>query len=248
MMLQQKKSPLVVIFDLCGTLLNSKEVDHDAINFTLKEFKCPPWHIMKNKKDKSLSMKENFPNFFGKNASSAYDMYINYLMQHINDIPFFSFASEHLQILKYQGIFTAVITNRDYAFIQALQHHDEFSKQIQPYIDTIVTADEAGTTKPSPCIIEFALHKLRIVPVERSRITFIGDAYADVQCALNYGCEPILLSAARTDITDDFLRQNKVINQYRTHKEIIASYSFSHVGINKESVCIIQKLDNMYER
>lgn len=246
MTLQPKKYPLAVIFDLCGTLLNSKEVDHNAINFTLKEFQCPPWHITKNKKDKSLSMKENFPNFFGKNASSAYNMYINCLMRHINDIPFFPCASEHLQILKYQGIFTAVITNRDHAFMQALQHHDEFSKQIQPYIDTIVTADEAGASKPSPRIIEFALNKLRIVPVERSQITFIGDAYADVQCALNYGCKPILLSAATTDITDDFLRQNKTINQYGTHKEIIASYSFSQVG--NENVRIAQKINNRYER
>lgn len=65
MMLQQKKSPLVVIFDLCGTLLNSKEVDHDAINFTLKEFKCPPWHIMKIKRQVVINEGE-FSKFFWK--------------------------------------------------------------------------------------------------------------------------------------------------------------------------------------
>lgn len=35
----------IVIFDLCGTLLNSKALDHQAINDTLKKFQQPPWYI-----------------------------------------------------------------------------------------------------------------------------------------------------------------------------------------------------------
>lgn len=53
----------MVIFDLCGTLLNSKALDHQAINFTLEKFNLPPWNIIKTQKDKSLSMKKNFPIF-----------------------------------------------------------------------------------------------------------------------------------------------------------------------------------------
>lgn len=34
--------PKVVIFDLCGTILNSKEIDHEAINYTLHKFNKEP--------------------------------------------------------------------------------------------------------------------------------------------------------------------------------------------------------------
>lgn len=38
-------NPKLVIFDLCGTLLNSKDLDHRAIDYTLKCFCYEKFHF-----------------------------------------------------------------------------------------------------------------------------------------------------------------------------------------------------------
>ncbi len=218
----RNKKNHIVIFDLCGTLLNSKALDHQAINNTLEIFHKKPWSITKKQKEKSLSMKENFPNFFGKDADAAYEIYLNFLINHINDISFFEYASEHLQTLKYLGAKTAIITNRDNIFIDALKQQAEFKEHFLPFLDTIVTADDAGICKPSPLIIETTVKRLNDNNTKSPHITFIGDAYADIQCALNYGCTPILFNATATDITSDFLLSNQSkIKQFSSYKDII---------------------------
>lgn len=220
--MNNSKKNKIVIFDLCGTLLNSKTLDHHAINNTLEKYHKAPWSITRKQKNKSLSMKENFPIFFGKHHIEAYNTYIDYLTKHINEISFFEYASEHLQILKYLNKQTAIITNRDNIFINALKQQNEFKQHFIPFIDAIITADDAGICKPSPVIIETAINKLNSIKISPHQVTFIGDAYADIQCALNYGCTPILFNATATDITPDFLALNQhKIKQFSSHKNII---------------------------
>ena len=72
-----KTAPKIVFFDLCQTLIDSKKIDHAAINYTLSLYGKDPWPITRQKKDPLKSMKENFPNFFEDKAKEAYDTYLN---------------------------------------------------------------------------------------------------------------------------------------------------------------------------
>jgi len=222
-----QKKPKIVIFDLCGTLMNSKKVDHDAINYTLALYHKDPWIITRQKKDKLKSMKENFPNFFGPEAQEAYDTYLHYLLTHIEEIPFFDGAKEFLQLLKKHGIKTAIITNRDTSFVEDLQNHREFINNIKPLIDTIVTADEAGLSKPSAKIIDYTFKKLGLpLGLDKKEIVFIGDAFADMKVALDYPAIPILLTLTTADITEDFLKENGAdIYLAASHYEIIEAFN-----------------------
>ncbi len=60
--------PDAVIFDLSSTLVNSQELDREALNHVLLKYGLPPWKEMRKTRDPSKSIKENFPNFFGESS------------------------------------------------------------------------------------------------------------------------------------------------------------------------------------
>lgn len=213
--------PKVVFFDLCGTLIDSKKIDHEAINYTLQEFNKEPWNVTRKLKDPSKSMKDNFPNFFGDNATNAYNKYINYLIENIHRIPIFEQVYEHLRILSMLKSKTVIITNRDKKFIETFSESHQF-KKIKPYISYIFSADDIGETKPSPKVIEYVLKRINETNLSKSEIFFVGDALADMNTALTYKCTPILLTTSSTDITNEFLKTNQSrIYTANSHEEII---------------------------
>lgn len=212
-----KRIPKIIFFDLCGTILDSKQLDHEAINYTLGKFNKSPWNIMRAKKDPAKSMKENFPNFFEEDADKAYDTYINHLISNINNIPIFDNVYEHLNILKVQSV---IITNRDKTFVDALVSSKNF-QNINSHIDLIISADDVGITKPSCKIIDYALDLLKQPDVNKEEIIFIGDALADMNTAISYNCIPVLLTTSTSDITQNFLiENNSKIYTATSYKEI----------------------------
>lgn len=215
-----------MIYDLCGTILNSKSLDHEAINYTLKKYNKESWYIIKKKKNPAKSMKENFPNFFGSQFQEAYDTYINYLTNNINKISLFENVYEHFRILKLLHIKSAIITNRDKKFVEALAKNQEFQR-IVSYIDLIVSSDDIGHTKPSPLMIEHTIKKLGEKKVQNKDIFLVGDAFADMSMAVSYGCTPILLTATPSDITEQYLSDNNLkIYMANSYQEINRSLMF----------------------
>ena len=159
-------------------------------------------------------------NNFEDKAKDAYDTYLNYLIREINNIPVFDYAYEHLKALHELKAKTIVITNRDIKFIDALDSNKKF-KKILPHVSNIITADEIGSTKPSPKVINYVLNKLNLKNIKNEEIVFVGDSLADMNTALLYPCVPILLTETSSDITEEFLSENKnKIYVANTHKEI----------------------------
>ncbi len=227
-----KEIPQVIFFDLCGTILDSKKLDHEAINYTLEKFNIAPWYITRTKKEPTKSMKENFPNFFGEDAHIAYNTYINYLISNINNIPVFDNVYENLRILDILKTKSVIITNRDKNFVDALINNEKF-QNITPYIDLTISADEIGITKPSSKIIDYALNKLEQPNINKNNIAFIGDALADMKTAISYNCIPILLTISTSDISKNFISaNNSKIYTANSYKEInnclINAYTQKH--------------------
>ncbi len=242
-----KKIPQIVLFDLCGTILDSKKLDHEAINYTLNKFNKLPRNAIRVKKDPKKSMKDNFPNFFGEYFQEAYNTYINHLISNINNIPVFENVYEHFRILDILKIKSAIITNRDKKFVDALIYNENF-QNINSYIDFIVSADEIGITKPSCKIIDYTLNCLNLSDINKENIVFIGDALADMDIALSYNCIPILLTESTSDITQKFVvENNSKIYLASSYKEInhclIKAYNEEHQNneINFTNCCKMKK-------
>ena len=196
-----KQVPNVVLFDMSNTLVDSKKIEREALNYVLLKYGKDTWENgTRNKKDPKKSIKQNFPNFFGDKWKEAYELYINYMLKYKDKTPLIDGARELLEYLHKNNIYTIVVSNRDSNFTnELLKYH-----KIDHLITSIVGADNTSYTKPNPKMIQIPLSKLNIEDKD-PYIIFIGDALVDVQCADNYGCQPILITKHITDIDQKFI-------------------------------------------
>lgn len=196
-----KQVPNVVLFDMSNTLVDSKKIEREALNYVLLKYGKDTWENgTRNKKDPKKSIKQNFPNFFGDKWKEAYELYINYMLKYKDKTPLIDGARELLEYLHKNNIYTIVVSNRDSNFTnELLKYH-----KIDHLITSIVGADNISYTKPNPKMIQIPLSKLNIEDKD-PYIIFIGDALVDVQCADNYGCQPILITKHITDIDQKFI-------------------------------------------
>ena len=196
-----KQVPNVVLFDMSNTLVDSKKIEREALNYVLLKYGKDTWENgTRNKKDPKKSIKQNFPNFFGDKWKEAYELYINYMLKYKDKTPLIDGARELLEYLHKNNIYTVVVSNRDSNFTnELLKYH-----KIDHLITYIVGADNTSYTKPNPKMIQIPLSKLNIEDKD-PYIIFIGDALVDVQCADNYGCQPILITKHITDIDQKFI-------------------------------------------
>lgn len=201
---QYSLKPQAVIFDLSSTLINSQELDREALNHVLGMYGKPVWSDVRKNRDASKSIKENFPNFFGSDADEAYQAYIHYLLANKSRMPLFDGVLETLKILKKNNIKTIIISNRDKSFVrEMLKEH-----QLEQYVSVAVGAEDTPYTKPDREIIDVALKMAGIAP-ERDRILFVGDSLADMSCADRSGVIPVLMRMCQTDVTDDWIKKRR---------------------------------------
>jgi phosphoglycolate phosphatase len=193
------RKPSAVIFDLSSTILDSHAKDLDAIDHVLLKNGLPTWKGgTKAKKDQNLSMKDNFPNFFGSDlAKKAYEEYFQYLIEKLPEMSLVDGAKDTLNYFKGTGTKIIMITNRDRKFVD--EFLDDF--KMGSYFDAIVAAGDTPYTKPDPEMLKDVFGKLKL-NTEKDEVLFVGDAHADVNCAIKSGCTPVLMRAVVTDVSN----------------------------------------------
>lgn len=180
----------IVCFDFCNTLVDSKQIDRETINETLRQFGKQKWSITRRKKEPEKSMKENFSNFFNQQAEKAYEHYLNRLIERCDELNFFDGSLELINMLKNNGVIVAVLSNRDRIFI------DEVSKGKLSDIP-IYTPEDTDFTKPNTSFYKFILNDLDLSP---KNSIIVGDAKADMELASRLGVEGIWFTVNKTDL------------------------------------------------
>ena len=203
------KRPDFIGMDLCGTIINSKESDIRAVNKTIKKFlnKNWEWKDIKHLKKPELSMKQNFPIFFGKNYKRAYRYYLRAMYSEIENVKVFDGVFEFLQFCRANNIKTAIVTNRDVEYVKKFESNNKLGKKLLSLVDVVVTADEAKATKPHPEILKYAIQKVGINSDSDQNLFFIGDALADSNLVRNdvINGNFILMAQTTSDIDKDHL-------------------------------------------
>lgn len=197
------KLPEIVIFDISNTLIDSKEVEIEALNNVLTYYGKPKWEEgTQQKKDPLKSIKQNFPSFFGTDWQDAYKLYIKYMLDHKDRTPLIEGARELLEYLHQNNITTVVVSNRDRDFsTKLLEYH-----HVNQYVTAVIGADDTPYAKPDPRMPEHILTDLGH-NAKDSYTLFVGDALVDIQCADSAGCQPVLITKYITDITADFIAE-----------------------------------------
>ncbi len=182
----------LIIFDLDGTLVDSRKDIANAVNFTLRKLSL---------KEKSL---EEITSYIGRGVSDliqkslekknhvhlekALSIFEKYYKEHSSDESIlYPGVKEVLEYFKDKK--KAIVTNRNYEFavitLKALGIYDFFS--------SITGGDDIGCAKPNSCPLDKAIYHLAI---NKDRSIIVGDMDIDVlagkasgiaTCAVTYG-------------------------------------------------------------
>lgn len=184
--------PRAVIFDWDNTLVDSWGAIGEAINHTRALFGLQVWTHDEILINCTRSARESFPDWFGDRWEEAWTEYYATFdkVRKRMGLTEASGASDLLKWLKARDIPALVVSNKsgDYLRQEAAQ------LEWNPYFASIVGAHDAPRDKPAR---EHADRALILAGLEGGAdVWFIGDSEADIVCARNAECTPVLIGEA----------------------------------------------------
>ncbi len=186
--------PKAVLLDWDDTLAHTRSSVVEAMEYILKKYNKEPWDITKVKyRDTKKSLKENFPNFFGKDAQRAYDEYLKYYIEYAyNKVSPMEKANDFLKFCNQQKIDLYIISNKEKSLL--LKEVEFCFPNIS--FKKILGNGDAPLNKPNPAPVFVALDNVAY-EVNRDNVWLIGDTKQDTECAYNAEIQPILLGKGK---------------------------------------------------
>lgn len=207
--------PQAVLFDWDNTLVDTWPVIHSALHTTFTEMGVEPWSLAMTKARVRKSMRDSFPEIFGNAWEQASKIYQQaYQSIHLLRLRALPGAEETLKLVKEQGLYSAVVSNKKGVNLRKELKHIGWSQ----YFNTVVGADDAKRDKPHADPVHMALEgsNIQLTP----RVWFVGDSEIDLECAGNVGATPILYG----DITPDGDGQyngHAFLHHVKDHAELV---------------------------
>jgi phosphoglycolate phosphatase len=177
------KAADLIIFDLDGTLIDSRHDITNAVNFTLRKIGLADKtsteitsYIGRGVEDlirKSLGKKQDA--FFSK----ALSIFEEYYRQHCTDLSvLYPGVKGVLDFFRNKQ--KVIITNRKYEFAVTVLK----ATSIYDYFEKIIGADDTGCMKPSSCPLHVIMQRLAI---NKDKAIIVGDMDIDVLAGKNAG-------------------------------------------------------------
>jgi phosphoglycolate phosphatase len=208
----------LIIFDLDGTLIDSRQDIANAVNFSLNKVGRGEKTIAEISSYIGMGLDDLIRKSLGESKSHLFDKakarFEEYYREHCTDNSvLYPQVRETLEYFRNKR--KIIITNRNYEFARlALK-----ATGISGYFEAIMGGDDIGCMKPSSCPLDKLMHKFNINNKQKAII--VGDMDIDVltgraagiiTCAVTYGIgrkEQIV--KAKPDYIIDNLRQLKDI-------------------------------------
>ncbi len=183
--------PKAIIFDWDNTLVDSWPAIMEAINKTRQEFGLDVWSYEKILANCTRAARDSFPEWFGKKWEDAYAFYYKAfdVIRRNHNIVVKPGVDLLLAWLKQEKIPAFVVSNKrgDY-----LRHEIERLKW-QHFFVAVAGAGDADNDKPHRAHVDHALKGSGFEG--HPDIWFVGDSKADIDCARNSGCTPVLIGS-----------------------------------------------------
>lgn len=175
----------VLIFDLDGCLIDSKEVQKKALfesyAAVVGDDKCPSYEEYIKYTGDSI---ENVLNKLGLPKEMA-PIYRRISRDSIDMVSINWELIELIKSYRYNEFLIAISTGKDHDRAAEILTYNK----IQKLFDVVIGSDEVTNPKPSPDSIILVLEKLK---VKKSRAVMVGDGQNDVLCAQRAGIKSIL--------------------------------------------------------
>lgn len=184
-----KKNKPVIIFDLDGTLVDTKELIFESFRYTFKELK-PEYTLSEEELNSFLgpTLKQSFSKYFDEDmVDTCIKTYRDHNKavhdDYVKEVPG---AKALLKYLKENDYDVCVASNK---LASVVKHGLDFC-ELTPYVDCVVGCDNVLEPKPSPdCIIECCKRIIR----GTDDVVYVGDAVSDIEAAKNMACFSVAL-------------------------------------------------------
>jgi len=217
--------PKAVIFDWDNTLVDTWPLIHRAIDSTMEKMGREPWGLEKVRNTVHKSMRESFPQIFGDDWQQAGEIYkSSYRATHLDQIQLLPSALQLINKLEELGILQFVVSNK----IGATLRKEAAKINVDQKFFALIGSMDSNADKPSREPVELALMGSDL-NTEKDEIWFVGDTIADIECAYNSGCRPIVFGDSQQRISctipPDLLREGKnnlgALPVYFDHRELV---------------------------
>ncbi len=195
-----------ILFDLDGTILDSKDSIIDAVYKTVEKYSQKKITY----KDIEARFGEAFDKFIELLAPARKEDIMESYLAHVENhhdelVSLFPNVKKILKQLKEQGIKLGIVTNKQRTLtIRALKLFN-----IEHLFDTIITLDDVKASKPDPKPILKAINDIKI---DHEHVLMVGDTIFDIKSAQNAHVKVAILdwykSFDSTDAQPDYLFSN----------------------------------------
>lgn len=173
-----------ILFDIDGTLIDSRDDIVKAMNYTLRELglnqKSPKTIVSYVGKGVEYLVSESIGEENKQLFDKAIDTFVNYYLAHCAEqSTLFSHVRETLEYLKEKEMY--IITNRKKEAAEIALNKFNLKK----YFKDILGADNQECMKPSPCIFDELVSNN--YPLNKDKTLLIGDMDIDIKTGKNAG-------------------------------------------------------------
>ena len=189
-----------IIFDLDGTLIDSRKDLVTSVNLTRKGYNLEELDFVTivsfiGNGTRKL-VERSFENT-NVNIDEAFSIYKNHYSEHLADETFcYPGVKELLEKAKKLSIKTAVVTNK----------HEEATRKILKilkidcYFDIILGADSMDFHKPSPEPLLYVAKKWKL---KQEEVIMVGDHWTDIAAARNAGIKSVFVNFGFGNFKDE---------------------------------------------
>jgi phosphoglycolate phosphatase len=169
----------MIVFDLDGTLFDTRQDIANAVNYARRQFKCPELSLQQITKmvghGITLLTERAFEDSH-VDLTTARKTILDYYKLHPTDTArLYSGVRETISKLE---CIKAIVSNKPKLLVEALlKEHG-----VRPYFHFVAGGDSFPAKKPDPCAIHFLMEKYQVLP---SEILVVGDHEPDIQMAKN---------------------------------------------------------------
>jgi len=180
----------IVIFDMDGTLIDSKKDITISINYVRRiNHNLPPLSEVFvvdaiNMHERNLAKLFYETEVYERRDKKLFEKH--YKQQCIEHSYLYEGVAEVLFTLKKEGVKLSVATNAPTLFAQRMLEHLE----VAPLFDIIIGADKVKASKPAPEMLHYILDFYNF-DIKRDKAWMIGDNSKDMESAKNAGIEAI---------------------------------------------------------
>jgi len=182
--------PKAVIFDWDNTLVDTWPAITSALNKVRAIHGLETWTCDEARIKSAKALRETFPLWFGDDWENMRDVfYDHYNHVHIEQLRAMPGAYDLLQWLAEKGLPLFIVSTKKNVLLNLeLQHLGwrDFFVSVYGSLDT-------PKDKPNRMPVDAALEKGGL-KADNPEVWFVGDAQSDVECALNSGCMPVMVS------------------------------------------------------